>query len=467
MSFFAERQIIEMGKNILKVLSANGMVAIIGLISSLILPRILKLEDYAQYQAFLLYLSYIAVLHLGFPTGLSIKYAGKKIEDINKAQYKSEFLLQLLIPSVFSTIGIGVYLFTGKIMILYISVMILLYCFMGGFLFLVQALGKFDLYALFHTVLSGGSLVLPIIYYIVTKRISAKICILAYLLVYAVMMFGALKYNINLIHHTKAKKIFSTENFETEKVGATFLLGNYVNSLLHSIDKQFIQWFCVVEEFAYYSFALTMQSTMTIFITAVSQPLFPYLASGKIQNRKQFASIKRMLMMLGSASGLAYFACVYVVKNWIPNYVESLDVIRIYFAVFPAMAVINGLYLNLYKVKKMMHRYIFDLIAMFVAAIVANYIAIKLNFGYCGVAFATTLINYLWFAYGQILFEEFTLEIRDVVFIGMFLLEFFFISRIQFPVLGLIIYLCVDTLVCSLCFKKEIKRLVNQCKRRK
>lgn len=456
-----------MGKNILKVLSANGIVAAIGLISSLTLPRILKLEDYAQYQAFLLYLSYIAVLHLGFPTGLNIKYAGKKVEDLNKAQYKSEFILQLLIPSTFSAIGICIYIFTGRIMVLCVSIMILPYCFLGGFLYLVQAWGKFDLYALFHTILSAGSLAIPIVYYIVLKRLSASVCILAYLLVYVVVMFGALKYNADLIHHSKTKKIFSAENFETEKIGATFLLGNYVNSLLHSIDKQFIQWFCVVEKFAYYSFALTMQNTMTIFITAVSQPLFPYLASGKIQNKKQFSSIKRMLMMLGSASGLAYFACVFVVKHWIPNYIESLNVIRIYFAVFPAMSVINGLYLNLYKVKKMMHRYIYDLFIMLIAATVANYLAIKLNFGYCGVAFATTLINYLWFLYGQVFFEEFSLEKRDIVFIGLFLLEFFSISKIQSPILGLVLYFCADMIVCCFCFKKELKYLVEKWKNRK
>ena len=451
-----------MGKNILKVLLANGLVAVMGLISSLTLPKILRFEDYAQFQSFLLCLSYIAVLHLGFPIGLGIKYAGRRVEELNREQYKSEFVLQLLIPSFFTIVGICISIFTRNIMALYVSLMILLYCFLGGFMYIVQAWEKYDLYALFHIVLSAGSLALPIIYFAVVRKLSGSVCIWSYLLVYAVMMFVGVRYNIELVKHTKVKKIFSKENFETEKVGLSFLLGNYINTLLHSIDKQFVQWFCVVQEFAYYSFALTMQSTMTIFITAVSQPLFPYLASGKLQSKEQYAYIKRLLLIMGSASGLAYFACSFVVKFWIPNYIKSLTVIRIYFAVFPAMAVINGLYLNLYKIKKMMRRYIVDLSVMLGVATIANYLAIKLNFGYCGVAFATTLINYLWYFYGQIYFDEFSLDKREVAFVILFLLEFVFILEIQPPFWGFIVYLCLDILLCYFCFKKEILHMLTK-----
>lgn len=451
-----------MGKDVLKVLSSNGLVAILGMVSSLVLPKILKLEDYAYYQAFLLYLSYIAVLHLGFPTGLSIKYAGVQVKKINRSQYKSEFILQILIPAFFTAIGICIYIYSANAMVLYISLMTTLYCFLAGFLSIIQSWRKFNLYAVFHAFLSGGSLFFPLIYFMIVGRLSADICIQLYMLIYAIMMCWGLKYNAGLVRHVASKKIFSNENFQTEKIGFIFLLGNYINLLLHSIDKQFIQWFCVVQEFAYYSFALTMQNTMTIFITAVSQPLFPYMASGKLQSKEQYMTIKRLLMALGSASGLAYFACVFVVKLWISNYEASLSVIRIYFAAFPAMAVINGLYLNLYKVNRRTYRYIVDLSMVLIVAVIANFLAIKLSFGYLGVAFATVLINYLWFFYGQIFFEEFSLEKRDIVFIVLFLLEYFLISGIQSPLWGIAVYFIFDVLLCFLCFRKEVLFLAHK-----
>ena len=126
------------------------------------------------------------------------------------------------------------------------------------------------------------------------------------------------------------------------------------------------------------------------------------------------------------------------------------------------MAVINGLYLNLYKIKKMMRRYIVDLSVMLGVATIANYLAIKLNFGYCGVAFATTLINYLWYFYGQIYFDEFSLDKREVAFVILFLLEFVFILEIQPPFWGFSVYLCLDILLCYFCFKKEILHMLTK-----
>jgi len=456
------REAIYMIKNILRVLSANVVIAIIGLVSSLFLPKILSIEDYALYQTFVLYMSYIAILHLGFPTGMNIKYAGKLIEDIDKSQYRAEMRIIMMILAFFSGIGLIISLITKEKMLLYISLMIFFYCFSGSFSLLVQAWGQFNTYAIMHIIMSAGPLVMPIIIYIVSGNASADICIIAYVAVYALISLGCLLYHGQIIKGCPSSKIISRGNWETEKLGFYFLLGNYINSLFHSIDKQFVKWFCLTREFSYYSFGLTMQSTMTIFITAISQPLFPYMASGKIKGRKQQTKVKRFLLILGSLSGLAYFACALVVKYWIPNYVNSIQVIRVYFAVFPAMAVINCLYFNMYKINKMTHRYIADLATMLVGAAAANYIAIKLGYGYLGVAFATTILNYLWLLYGTIVFKDLRLNFREVLFLFLFLVEFVIIPQISLLIVGAVVYLICDVAICAVCFPDEIKAIFEK-----
>lgn len=451
-----------MFKNILRVLSANGIVAIVGLASSLLLPKLLSIDEYATYQTFILYMSYIAILHLGFPTGMNIKYAGKNLEDIDKSQYRAEVRIILLILSFFTCVGLILYFATKREMLLYVSVMIFLYCFLGSFSLLIQAWGKFRFYAVLHILMSAIPLVVPIVYYYIFHIASAKLCILAYLIVYGVTTIGCLVYHATIIQGNASAKLISKANWNLEKIGFSFLLGNYFSSLLHSIDKQFVKWFCITSEFSYYSFGLTMQSTMTIFITAIAQPLFPYMAAGKIEDRAQFTAVKRFLLMLSSLSGLAYFACALVVKLWIPNYVHSLPVIRVYFAVFPAMAIINCLYFNLYKIRKLTKRYVVDLFVMLIAAAIANYIAVILGFGYVGVAFATTLLNYAWLIYGTFVFKELKLSFTELVFIALFLVEFIFIPSIQSILLGSVIYLISDCTLCCLCFGKEIKSLIKR-----
>ena len=451
-----------MFKNILRVLSANGIVAIVGLASSLFLPKMLSIDDYARYQTFILYMSYIAVLHLGFPTGMNIKYAGKNLEEIDKSQYRSEVRIVLLILSFFTCAGLILYFTTKREMLLYISVMIFLYCFLGSFSLLIQAWGKFRFYAVLHILMSAIPLVVPIAYFYIFRTASAKLCIHAYIIVYGVTTIVCLVYHAGIVRGITSAKLISKVNWNLEKIGFSFLLGNYINSLFHSIDKQFVKWFCSTSEFSYYSFGLTMQSTMTIFITAIAQPLFPYLASGKLSERTQITSIKRLLLMLGSISGLAYFACALVVKLWIPNYVHSLSVIRVYFAIFPAMAIINCLYFNLYKIRKLTKRYVIDLFVMLIFAAIANYIAVILGFGYVGVAFATTFLNYVWLIYGTFVFKELKLSITELVFIVLFLVEFIFIPNSQSILFGTVIYLISDCALCCLCFGKEIKFLIKR-----
>lgn len=448
--------------NIFRVLTANGIVAIVGLLSSLFLPKILTIEEYAIYQTFLLYLTYIAILHLGFPTGMNIKYAGKRLEDIDKEQYKAEIRLLLLILSVFTIVGLGMYAVTGREMQLYLSIMILFYCFPASYSALVQAWGKFDIYAILHILISAVPLIIPIIYYLVFHTLSSTICILSYVNVYGIVLIGCLIYHNNVVKGIKSASLFTNENWHIEKLGFFFLMGNYINSLLHSIDKQFVKWFCITSEFSYYSFGLTMQGAMTMFITAISQPLFPYMASGKLQGIEQYTTVKRLLLMLGSLSGLAYFACALVVRYWLPNYSYSLSVIRVYFAVFPAMAVINCLYFNLYKLRRMTDRYIVDLVGMFIAAVFLNYIAVVLETGYIGIAIATTFLNYLWLLYGTFIFKELKLTIREILFIIIFIIEFYAIPQIETIPLGALVYLITNMIVCFLFFKKELNLLINK-----
>lgn len=447
-------------KNIIKVLSANGIVALIGLANSLLLPKLISIEEYALYQTFMLYLSYIAILHFGFPTGMNIKYAGKKIESVDKSQYKSEMRVLFCILGVFSFVGMILTIRNSSSMSLYITLMIFPYCFLGSFSLLLQAFGKFQEYAILHTIMSAVPLLLPIIIYLITRQASGIICIGIYIGVYVIATIYCMLFHHSVVHRVKSNKLLSLENWEIEKVGFFFLLGNYINSLFHSVDKQFVSWSCSTNEFSYYSFALTMQNVMTIFITAVAQPMFPYMAAGKVKD-DGYTKIKRYLFILGSFSGIAYFVCNIVVCIWLPNYIESLEIIKIYFAVFPAMAVINSIYINLYKTRKMTKSYIRDLLLMLLAAIVGNGLAIQFGYGYRGVALVTTLLYYIWLIFGSFIFKELKISFREYLFLFIFIILFITIPNLFKPVMGAIVYLVLDIFACVLCFPDELRLIIK------
>ena len=439
------------------------LVAVIGLVSSLLIPQILSVEGYAEYQTFLLYLSYITILHFGLMTGMSIEYAGKRRMDIDQSRYKSELRLLILILLVCSLAGVVLASTTKSKLIFYVAIMILPYCFAAGYRSLLQAWGEFKLYAVLNVLLSAIPLAIPLVVYFVSGTVSAAVCIFSYMLSYCVTALGLLLQNAYALHEVKAISILSKVHKQTISIGALFLIGNYVNNLFHSIDKQFIKIFCSVPEFSYYSFGMMMQKTMTIFITAIAQPLFPYMASGKL-DKEQYPTIKRYLFMLGSLSGAAYFACAIIVKVFVPKYVNSLEIIGIFFLTFPAMAVINCLYLNLYKIRKLTKQYVWDVLLMLVFAIACNAIAIVAGTGYKGVAVATTITYYVWLLYGTKIFKELREDLREYAFLVGFALIFIITTTKVADIYGFFVFLIFDAVLCTVCFSKEVKQLAGKMK---
>lgn len=447
-------------KNIFQTLVSNGVVALVGFVSSFFLPKILSIDEYAIYQTFLLYLSYIGIFHLGFPSGMNIKYVGQTFENIDKAQYKAEMRLLFLILTFSSSVGLIIAVIKKEQMLIYLSQMIFPYCFLSAYSSLLQAWGRFRQYAFLHILMSAVPLLCPIIFYFISGNSSSRICIFSYIVVY---ICGTLLYvynYISLVKGIKSNKILSIENWKTEKLGIAFLLGNYINSIFHSVDKQFVSWFGSVEEFSYYTFAISMQGIVMIFISAISQPLYPFIASGKIKNN-DYSVIKRFLLIFGSFSGCAYFMCEFVIYRWIPNYISSLRIIKIYFAVFPAIGIINCLYGNFYRIRKMRKRYLVDLLTMLICSILANLFAILSGKGHIGVAVATTVTYYIWLLYGTYVFPELRLTMKEVCFLLVFLGIYFYISSFFSTVIGMLVYSILDFILCILFFKNEIRKALD------
>ena len=386
-------------KNIIRVLSANFWVAVIGFIGSFIFPRILTIDAYALYHTFTLYLGYITIVHLGFPSGMVINYAGKDYDTIDRRQYRSEMLLLIGILSFFTVAFFAIATISQNKMIAYIALATIPTGITGSYKSLLQAWNRFKLFSRISTILATAVPVIALAYYLATKKLPGDVYILIYLIVYWLVTLVVLVEVYKKINGVKANKLLSKENLKTEKIGLAMVVGNYINTLFVSADKQFVKWFFGNQEFAYYSFGMSMQSLMTVFIVSLAQPLFPAMAQGKFKD-EEYNSIKDLLIVFGSLSGCAYFAVSIIVKLFIQKYTRSLDVVGVYFVVFPAMAVINCLYINLYKIKGIMKTYIQTLFGILILSIVLNTISVFVLGEFTCVAIATTITYYIWFLIG-------------------------------------------------------------------
>ncbi len=346
-------------------------------------------------------------------------------------------------------------------MVAYIAIAIIPTGVISSYKSLLQSWSRFKYYGRLSSFLAISVPVGALLYYAIFRYLPGDTYILIYLFFYWLATFAIVYEMLKKVRGVRSEALLTHKNWQTEKTGIAILLGNYINTLFTSADKQFVKWFFTDNEFAFYSFGMSMQALMTVFITSIAQPLFPAMASEKFEDN-EYVGIKNLLRIFGSLSGCAYFAISFVVKVFICKYTPSLDVVGIYFVVFPAMAVINCLYINLYKIKGLMKQYVQTLAFILVVALGLNAIFVSTYKNYTGVAIATSITYYLWLILGARQFRFIKFGAKDVIYLLIYLMGFLVITRLQNDILGFIVYLVFIVVLDFAIYKNDMQKLYRK-----
>lgn len=454
-----------LAKDISRVLSANLIIAIVGFLGSFIFPKILTIESYALYHTFTLYVGYIAITHLGFPSGMMINYAGQKYEDIDTKQYKAELNILFSILAGFTAVFLVIAAIAQSRMIFYVGAIIFPVGIINSYKALLQSWGRFEFFSRLSSIQAAVIPLAALAYYIVKGDLPGDTYIIIYIIINWILALYIVIEMIGRVRGVKRAALRSAKNWETEKTGAAVLIGNYINVLFTSADKQFVSWFFSTAQFAYYSFGMSMQSLMTVFITSIAQPLFPAMARGQFKD-DEYDRVKEVLLIFGSFSGCAYFAASFIVNHFIQKYIPSLDVVGIYFVVFPVMAVINCLFVNLYKIKNLMREYVITLAAILGVAIALNALFVFIYPAYYGVAIATVITYYIWYFIGMRQFRFIHVRISDLLYLSIYTIGFFMITKINNDIIGFVIAFLFVIVLSVLFYRRDIDYMIRLVKRK-
>lgn len=438
-------------KAVIKVFSANFLQLISSLIVGFIVPIILSIEGYANLKTYTLYISYIAFLNLGFIDGLYIKYGGKKIENIDKRILKGEhnflFVFQLIVSVIVLILGI---VFKNVILFLF-SISILPIMMQGFFKNLYQATGNFDRYSKIMYTYTLTYMILNVLLALVFRSSDY---ILYCLTTFGANLISVLVFEFKFLkEYRKEKAVITKEVWNNIKVGFFILLGNLSVVALFGIDKWFVKLFLTTEDFAYYSFAVSMLNIINVLVNAISITFYNYLFENN--SVEKINKLKKYLVTLGGGASLGFFALSFIVNYFIKKYIPSLDIIAVTFAVFPYMILINALYVNLYKVNKDEKKYFKVVVSMLVISIVYNLIAILTFKNTTSIAFATILTLITWVIYSTYDLKNVTNEKK--VYVYTFSLTIFFLLCAHYLnwILGGCVYL-IGYLILTYLFNKEV-----------
>lgn len=324
-------------KNILYATGANLSRIFTTLILTLLLPRLLTVEDYSYWQLYLFYGTYMIYSSIGWCEGTYLKYGGCEYKNIDGRRLSSQFLNLSLYEGIVALI-LSIFAFGGIADTQKRFLVIAAACYMWMYILkyqlqtILQATNRISDYA---RVYSGERFLyfILVIVSLILGRCNVYLVIIAELISNAV----SLSYGIYLCREVTLKKklplsVSIKETAELIQIGYKLTLAGLASQLIIGIVRFSIEkkWGTVI--FGKISLSFSMANMIITCITAVSIVLFPMLKNSDTNKiRYHYRTLRSTLTIPMFGILLLYAPMKAILSWWLPKYADSLKYLAILF----------------------------------------------------------------------------------------------------------------------------------------
>lgn len=461
-----------MKKGLAQVLFANIIFLLVGIVSNFLLPKYLSIESYSYIKTYALYISYAGFFHLGYNDGMYLKYGGKKIENISKKDLSTNFLNYIFVLLI-ASIGLAIFGGIRKSFIMYaFAVGVFATNFIGYFKSFAQAIGEYNLYgkALNYEKILVLIFDLLLIFLCNTDnyKLYLSVQVLASIIIAVILCYGVSRKTGIL----KGGKFSISEIIINIRQGFILMLGNFSSSIFTGMDRWFVKILMNSFYFAQYSFAVSVEQIINVFITPITVSMYNYFC--RETNIDNIKKIKKIVLIWGCLIIGGAFPLKFIIEWILPKYKESSGLIFILFAAHAFYTVIKGIYVNYYKSKLLQKIYFWQLSGMTVVAFVTNCIAYYLLKSMYSFAFATLLTALLWYIVCEISTKELRADIRENIAFALMVSMYLVCGLKMNAIIGCICYVIAFGLILIFLMRdtlmeiiKEIKMICNKLLKKK
>ena len=450
-----------MKKNITIVFLANMINMLFSVVSSFILPKYLSIESYGYYKIFQLYISYLGLAHLGYADGIYLRYGGHEISKIGKEEILDTTATLRNMQIVFMLlVGIISILINNSIMFL-ISLSFVPINMISYYKNLFQATGEFENYSKILCILPIIIFLCNIVLLFGFKSdnfiLFSLIVIIANLILYILLEYKSSKIFGKIKLFTFKAKLLK----DNISLGIALTIGNFASLMVTSIDRVFIQNLLPINDFSFYSFAVSVENLFNVCVSAVTTTLYNYLC--KIKDDEVIIKIKTYCTFIGIVVVSIAFPVKLIIKMWIPKYSESIICLFALIGAHLFYFVIKAIYVNLYKVQGRQKKYLSQIIIVLIIAVLLNFISfyfikrIKESF-----AFASLVTAIIWFVICFVEFKSIRGNKNELVLLIVSTILFLVTGiNIENAFLGLAIYSVGVIVISFLLCKKSFIEFIN------
>ena len=332
------------------------VVLIFGIVRALVVPLILDVSGFGYWQIYLLYAGFVGIFSLGFNDGVYLRYG-----DLSKEQLPWDSLRGAIVVylSVLVTISLLLNLSleqltfdTHKLLVVkYVIVNVFLMGCSSLYLFLYQTTNQIKKYSIYMLVDKVIFIVILLFLHryseinfetlMIIDCASKLLLVLAMTIDVKKELFGA------VVKATAALKEFYSN------IGAGFwlMLANLASMLVLNISRFFVEQFYSIEDFAAFSFGVTLTNIVLMALNGITVALYPLLKRTSVEKYAQiYQELNAILILLLTVFCIVYFPIKFFVITYMPKYSLVLGYFNILLVVSLIQIRMNLTITTFYKV---------------------------------------------------------------------------------------------------------------------
>lgn len=448
-----------MKKGMLQILIANIINLVLGLVTGFVLPKYLSVEAYGYMKTYHLYITYIGIFHLGYADGMYLKYGGKNLTEVDRRDlFKSISTLYIFQTIVTFVLLVFSVLIKDWVLIAF-ALTIFPFNMVGCYKSFYQAVGEFQKYGL----LVNLSAIVPVVFIVIfmlLKKHSAIVFVAAYVIAYYIV-FVISEVIAKKYCRTSERVWFSAPEFITNiKNGILLMFGNFSSLIMSGMDRWCIKLMMKnMEEFSYYSFAVSMQGMIDVFVSPFTVTMYNFVCKGV--SDKELKKLKEYCLVFGLVLIAGAFPVKFIIEVFLQQYLNSCSVIFFLFATELLYLIIKGIYINLYKASGRQGTYFKQLIIVILIALVLNVTFYQINPRRESFAFATLVSTYVWMFLCARQFKELIFSVQDIFIMVSSMILYLFVGMTFSSYVGCGIYAAYVGILLLLFKRKTVKALLK------
>lgn len=347
-------------KNIGYSVFAQVISLLVAFIVNLFLPKFIDTIQYGLWQTFVLYSSYVGILHFGILDGLMLRYAEYDYDTIDKRKLSSQFQVLLL---VISFLGLSAYIISfwlnnevSKIILILVASSIISKNVFTYVSYTFQLTNRIHLYTrliIFHRLIYLIFIVsilyigLRDFYYFCLAEIFAEILSTLVCSFWNKGLYFSKVLSTNIILNELK------ENF---LAGSPLLIANWASMLLLGSARMIIEWRWDITVFALFSFAVSVTNLFLTLITSISIVLYPSMR--RMERNvlpKIYVNVRNQLSLILFWSMLFYYPISSILIKFLPKYSISLKYLGLLLPIIvysSKITLLTNNYLKTYRKEK-------------------------------------------------------------------------------------------------------------------